>query len=70
MLPIAPCKGCEQREAGCHSRCPAYICFVKKNEKFKKERFRQSDEDSFFSRPRNLYSCGRSAQYSRGRDFG
>lgn len=28
-----PCKGCEERVLGCHSRCPKYLEFHKKREK-------------------------------------
>ena len=25
--PVAPCKGCEERRAGCHSVCEKYITY-------------------------------------------
>ena len=68
-MPIAPCKDCSNREAGCHSRCPAYISFLKENEEYKKERYRKRDEESFFNRPRNVYTR-RPALNSKERDFG
>ena len=35
-----PCKGCEQRERGCHDRCqlPAYLSWKAENEKIKKNK--------------------------------
>lgn len=29
MSEIAPCRGCPDREIGCHARCPKYIAFAR-----------------------------------------
>ena len=32
--PVAPCKGCDDRELGCHSKCDRYKQFCKDQNKF------------------------------------
>lgn len=34
--PVAPCKGCEERRAGCHSVCEKYITYKKENDEYRK----------------------------------
>lgn len=33
-----PCRGCDDRKAGCHSLCPLYISFKEEVEKVRRER--------------------------------
>lgn len=35
--PIVPCKGCEEREVGCHGICEKYKLFQKENAAYTKE---------------------------------
>ena len=35
-LPSAPCKGCEKRYVGCHSKCEEYIDYKKRAEEASK----------------------------------
>lgn len=34
---IAPCKGCDKREVGCHAACEEYIAFRKAKDKLNAE---------------------------------
>lgn len=34
----APCKDCEKRANGCHSRCEKYIAYTKEREKIRESR--------------------------------
>ena len=35
---IAPCKGCESREVGCHSKCPKYAEFRAEKDRIRAKR--------------------------------
>lgn len=37
-----PCRDCERREVGCHSKCEDYLAFVKKNEIVKINRAKEN----------------------------
>ena len=39
---LSPCKDCEKRELGCHSRCEAYRLYNEENERKRNERLIQS----------------------------
>ena len=39
-----PCLDCEEREVGCHSKCPKYKDFLIRNQK------RKEDDREFYSR--------------------
>lgn len=45
----APCKNCEKRYVGCHSKCEAYIAFDAQCKKFREERALKGAEISFFT---------------------
>jgi len=36
---FAPCKGCEEREVGCHARCAAYTEWKTEHDRRKKEEY-------------------------------
>lgn len=39
LSPIqAPCKGCEERQVGCHTDCARYTEFRKKADKYKRDK--------------------------------
>ena len=50
----APCKGCEKRYVGCHSKCPDYLAFKKAHdallEKMRKEIDARVDADEVSKR--------------------
>lgn len=35
MKPMSPCKDCEKREVGCHSKCAKYMKFFHDSELFR-----------------------------------
>ena len=41
--PIAPCRGCPDREVGCHSICEKYLAYDAENKIFREEKIRVSD---------------------------
>lgn len=45
---IPPCKDCDQRQAGCHARCPAYISWRKQMNETRKELNRMASEEVYF----------------------
>lgn len=48
---VCPCKDCNKREIGCHSKCEGYLEFVKWNDERKKaERETQKYYNMFRSR--------------------
>ena len=49
MLVQAPCKGCEERQVGCHSQCERYLSYVKMKDEQKKEldEIRYSENDFY-----------------------
>lgn len=42
---LSPCKDCEKRELGCHSRCEAYRLYDKENQERRKKRIAISTID-------------------------
>lgn len=46
-----PCKGCTDREAECHSRCPAYIDWRKDKDLERDARNGISEITNFLNRP-------------------
>jgi hypothetical protein len=51
-----PCKGCNDREAGCHSRCSAYDEWHKDYEKVKSKIRKETELNLYFGDPRRYYS--------------
>lgn len=47
MIKIAPCKDCEDRELGCHSKCEKYIEYKKCSDLKKEEIIKESRIKSF-----------------------
>lgn len=45
---MCPCRHCTNREAGCHSRCPAYISWRTKKDQEKKIQNRMKSEEVYF----------------------
>lgn len=41
MLSACPCKGCKDREMGCHGKCEKYKAWDKENTKLRNESFIQ-----------------------------
>lgn len=39
---VAPCKGCDRRELGCHSRCADYLAFREKRDEMLQKRAEES----------------------------
>ena len=44
----APCKGCREREIGCHDTCPRYKRFKDARQEVLNRRHRDSDQVGFF----------------------
>lgn len=44
-IPKAPCRYCEEREVGCHSKCEKYQEYYRDNEKFKAEKLKRKEEE-------------------------
>jgi hypothetical protein len=51
-----PCKGCNDRKAGCHSRCSAYSQWREEYEEVKSKMRRESDLNIYFGNPKRYYS--------------
>ena len=49
LKPKAPCRGCESRHRGCHSRCETYQTFIYQNEIFREWMKEQKDIDHTIS---------------------
>ena len=45
-----PCRDCEKRNIGCHSKCSLYKEWAKENEKLRKERYEKTRAE-YLSRP-------------------
>lgn len=39
LKPLAPCKGCEKRRAGCHSECEEYRAYIEDQKKYKELKY-------------------------------
>ena len=54
-IPSAPCKGCEKRYIGCHSKCLDYMDFQQKAALISQEvRNRKNSERIFYSKKRDV----------------
>lgn len=36
---VAPCKGCEKREIGCHGKCELYQTYANERDRINKEKY-------------------------------
>ena len=59
MRPKSPCKDCEKRNEGCHSRCPDYLDFRSEVEKIKETREEIRPIKAYFSRKSAMAQRGR-----------
>lgn len=43
--PSSPCKGCENREAGCHAKCESYLSYRKSMDEFNDKVYQAKREE-------------------------
>jgi hypothetical protein len=43
---MAPCKGCQERQIGCHGKCEKYAEYIKANETIKKRKMERLEAEN------------------------
>ena len=43
---MAPCKGCQERQIGCHAKCEKYAEYIKVNETIKKRKMERLEAEN------------------------